>query len=209
MRRLLMLFLAVCIITALSNVVHAFPNSVTVDGRNDAGPDFTYGFFESFETGLYEIAVDSGAWSTWNVGTVALPAEGWLWSLSVYQPGTDIQDLGNYSYNGFSDPNDGVFFPANPLIPADVEAAKSGALNASIGDSIFINVSDPSENIYFYIKEHKDLIHENRGSVIVAITTPTVVPEPVSSTLFVLGGTVFACRRFIKKRKARLQRKSA
>jgi hypothetical protein len=201
MKKLLVLLLAMGIIAGLSSMVYAVPNSITVTCDYANGQDCSVGESIFFAAGTYQFAVVSGAWGTWDVGWTGvadpnLSKRGYLWSLYIEVPGNPVPfKLGDDSFNGEGNTGDGVFLPVDAGNPADVEFAKNAALNNALTKNPYtiITVGGAGENLRFYMNDPYP--RENNGSVTLA-----VVPEPVSSTLFVLGGAVFAGRRFWKKR---------
>lgn len=179
MKKLLIFIFAIGMIvgvssTALAIICPNYASTITTDGRYDAGTSYTAGNCYFFDAGLYEVSVNDGAWSTWNVGTTGLSSKGWLWSLNIYQPTT-----GNSYILG----NDSTAY-----------ASASAALSANSGKSILINQASAGE-MWFYINDVSP--HENTGSITSNIA---VVPEPVSSSLFIIGGAIIAVRRFLKKK---------
>ena len=203
MKKLLVLLLAMGIIAGLSSMAYAVPNSITVTCDYANGDDCSVGESIFFPAGTYKFQVVSGAWGTWDVAWTGLAdpnlsKRGYLWSLYIDVPGNSVPSmLGDNSFNGEGDPNDGVFFPVDATIPADVTAAKNAALNNALTKNPFtiITVGGAGENLRFYMNDPYP--RENNGSVTASVA---VVPEPVSSSLFVIGGAFFAGRRYWKKR---------
>lgn len=204
MKKVLMFILAIGMILGLSSMVYAtLPASITVICDDAGGKDCSVGESIFFAAGTYEFTVASGAWGTWDMAWTGeadpnLSKRGYLWSLYIEVPGNSVPFvLGDDSFNGEGDPNDGIFFPADPLIPADIEAAKNAALNNALtkNPSKVITVGGTGETLRFYMNDPYP--RDNNGSVSVNVA---VVPEPVSSSLFILGGAFFAGRRFLKKK---------
>ena len=62
----------------------------------------------------------------------------------------------------------------------------------------FQSVSDKDRDHYYSAAHIQSIGPDGGGGWVGA---PTVVPEPVSSTLFIVGGLALGFRRFVKKRK--------
>lgn len=197
MKRLLGFIMAAGLIVALSNEAFAsVPADITIACDFAGGQDCFTGETIFFPAGTYMFTVDSGSWSTQNVGTTNLPVRGWMWSLTIEQ-GSASYILGDYSYGGASDTNDGVFFPSDPNDPAAVAAAQNAALLNAIAKnpSATVIVGGSGEDLRFFIND--PFSRGNGGSVTIA-----VVPEPVSTFLFLSGGAVLAGRRYWRRKRS-------
>ncbi len=131
-----------------------------------------------FEAGIYEISVKSGAWmSQSNEG---IDGDYWFWSMNIYQDITNKFLLGNHDYeNPFSD--------------------EGSALSGNLGQSVII--TQPSDgNIWFYIDD-PDSPRDNPFTTSVTAEI-TVVPEPISTTLFIAGGLVLGGRSYLRRKRA-------
>jgi hypothetical protein len=188
MRKLLILILAIGITIGLYST--SFAVNVSVDSTAYSGLDYTYGYTETFGAGTYNITVVDGAWRSWDVRDFdtdvlqSLADPGWLWSLVIYNGTTDTM-LGDHSLGG-------VYVPSPPTA-ANILIAQGDALANSFGQTITLTTDG---DFTFYI--YDDTNRGAEGSVTVDVS---VVPEPISSALFVVGGTLLAGRRFINKRK--------
>ncbi len=174
MKKISLLIFVVGVILLIFSNAHAYPGNITIDSQQYSGNDYTAGFQKFFENGTYEFSVGSGAWNTYG----SFPG-GWIWSANIYQESTGLDImLGDNSKHNTSD------------------LALSTHANDS---SVEIMVNNPSgEYLSFYINDSSE--YNNRHNVNMNVNV-AVVPEPVSSTLFVLGGLVFVGRRYLKKRK--------
>jgi hypothetical protein len=78
---------------------------------------------------------------------------------------------------------------------------RSDALKYHLANTppIDFTLDSGGENLYFYI--NSDSPTNNILGVTVAVSAP-VVPEPISSILFLTGGVVLVGRKYLKKRKA-------
>jgi hypothetical protein len=77
---------------------------------------------------------------------------------------------------------------------------QSDALTYHLANTSPIDITlNPGENLYFYINSNSPT--DNVLGVTVAVSAP-VVPEPISSILFLTGGVVLVGRKYLKKRKA-------
>jgi hypothetical protein len=182
MKKFLTIIMAVGITLYISNASFAYPNSVTLNGflHSNDGFDATVAKSEVFAAGIYRFTVSSGAWESqsWEGNNGSF----WFWSFNIYQDASNQFLLGD-------DVEDSSFNP---------HASASDALNAHLGDSILI--TQPTDgNIWFYINDPDSPRDNQFGSNVTA--SVTLVPEPVSSALFVIGIGVLACRKYLKKRK--------
>ncbi len=191
LKKLVLTIIAVALVLGLSHTIFAAPDFVTVDTYLYSRSDATYGVFDPdkpvnafslfFEAGIYEISVFEGAWRSQSFGGVNYtdPADyAWLWSMNIYQDATNSFILGDN--NNFS--------PSASL--ARTEAAMLGSLT----------INQPADgNIWFFIDDPDSSRDNVFGTSVTAKVV--LVPEPVSSSLFVLGGIVFAGRRYWQKRR--------
>jgi len=178
MKKLLMFIMVLGIIVGLSGAASAYPNSIAVDSYLNGCEEYNlcdlgYSILSVFfPAGEYIFTVNSGAFLSGSVpyGDGVFPMQ-YFWGLNIYQPSTSTEYvLGNYA----------------PYSTA------GNALSANLGQSIQINHSTDGD-LLFYVRDDKP--RDNSGSL-----TVNVVPEPVSSSLFLIGGAVFAGRRFLKKK---------
>lgn len=201
MKKLLIVIFAIGIITGMASMSFAYPGSVTLDATLYSGSSWSSGLqMTNFEANTYIFSVDlsSSAWSTQNLGTTNLGARGYLWSFYIYQPSTgNTYFLGDESFTNMSDPNDGVFFPNNPSNSQDIQDAIDAAVNASYGSTLTINHTSGGD-LWFYFNDA--FTRDNEGSVTFNVA---VVPEPISSSLFIIGGVVLGGRTYIKRKKAK------
>ncbi len=196
MRKFIIVLLAAGILMGISNIAFATaPDFVELDGFRHSRSDLSEGVFNPnapddpnnpldpyaishfFSAGKYEISVFDGAWSTSSFGGTNYDPPKWLWSMNIYQDPTNNFLLGDNN----------TFY--------DTEAQ---AFAANAGKSVIID--QPSDgNIWFFIDD-PDSSRDN-GFLTSVTAKVTVVPEPVSSVLFVLGGAIFAGRRYWNKRR--------
>jgi hypothetical protein len=194
MKKGFVVLMAVGIIIGLSHGVFAFPGSVTVDSFSNGcrnydlcdNPASPLSLF--FEAGIYTFTVnpEGGAWSSFNSPDTSdqWTERHWFWSLYIYNPQTDTL---------YSDP--GPTLGSNNDFLNEQEALNQ--FNQS-NDSVTIDVGS-SGDLWFYIKDRDEpgSARDNIGSVTADVV---LVPEPVSTTLFILGGAVFAGRIYLRKR---------
>lgn len=170
----------------------AVPSSITLNSAEESGADESYGINLFFEAGTYDFSVVSGGWNAWFKSTGvtgcdqngANCATGWMWSMDIYQPSTS------------------TYFRLGSKI--DRYDSQSKAFSAYASDHLVLNQATDG-NLWFFVKDgnpgnpgDKDrYVWDNSGSVTVA-----VAPEPVSSTLFILGGATLGFVRFRNKRKS-------
>ena len=181
MKKVLMFILAIGMIVGLSNTTFAYPNPITVDSFTNGCDEYnicdSYASVLSvfFPAGQYIFTVDSGEFLSGSepYGGPVFPM-GYFWGLNIYQPSTSTEYvLGNYA----------------PYVTA------GNALSANLGQSIQVNHSTDG-NLIFYVRDNE--ARDNTGLLSANVA---VVPEPVSSSLFIIGGAFFAGRRFLKKKK--------
>ena len=182
MKKLFMIIMTIGIIVGVSGMTFAYPNSVTIDSDANGCAEYNtcdsgYSVFSTFfEVGVYTLTVGSGEFQSGSIpyGVAVFPIN-YYWGMNIYQPGTSTEYvLGDYAPNGSS---------------------PGSALSANFGTSIQITQSTAG-NLLFYVRD--DDPRDNFGTLTANVA---VVPEPVSSTLFVIGGAVFAGRRFRKRNK--------
>ncbi len=183
MKKFFIACLMIGLIFSMSHIADAQSNSVTllcVFGSDCSTETIT------FAMGDYRISVNDGAISTLmlqgqnlNIGGL-----GWFWGMNISGVGSSDLILGDYSFGGPSDSSDGVYYSEND------------ALAGSFGDFVEISLASATD-LTFYVN---DPDRDNNGSLTVAITTP-VVPEPISSILFLVGGSTLAARRFMRRKK--------
>ncbi len=188
MRKCIIFLLVIGVVTWISHTAYAVaPDFIEVDAVQYSRSDAIDGIFDPnnpvnafslfFDAGKYRISVFEGAWSTQSFGGTPYSPPKWLWSMNIYQDATNNTLLGD---------NNTFYDTANE------------ALTANAGKSVIID--QPSDgNIWFFIDD-PDSSRDN-GFLTSVTAKVTVVPEPVSSILFVLGGAIFAGRRYWNKRR--------
>jgi hypothetical protein len=193
--RVLLAVAAALITMAGALAANAAPGAVTIDGRAHGCESPTVctdgvsnAYSEFFEAGTYEFTVASGAWTSYTYGTsTGYLSRKWLWDMFIYQDSTGM----TYEL-GISTPYD---------TPSDALSNNAGATIPNI------TVSGPGELLTFYVFDASP--HENEAP----LGTPapfdgtitanvTVVPEPLSTILFITGGVFIAGRSFMRKRLA-------
>ena len=190
MKKLLMILIMVGMALGLSGVTFAAPPFAqkTIQSTVNAGPDFNSGFSTLFSQDTYIFSVvdaigDDGWLYDYNNAQTS-----WQWSLYIYQP----SDSTNH-------PN-GQLLGSTAIFPTHVAALQNNA-----SSTVTIDVTNPSgEVLYFYMMDNDSPFGlaptaNNFGAVTFQVA---VVPEPISSILFLTGGVVLVGRKYLKKRKA-------
>lgn len=189
MKKAFMACLFIILMMGIAAPSYAVPAYITQDSAFGSSGDFSDGINLFFEAGTYEISVLYGAWNPWFKSTGVTGCDssgancdtGWMWSMDIYQPDT-------FTY----------FRLGSKL---DKYADASLAYNAHSSDSLIINQASDGD-LWFFVKDGnpgdgKKLVWDNSGSVTASIA---VVPEPISSLLFVIGGVALGLRRYWGKK---------
>lgn len=172
MKKLLIIIIALGLVTGVLNTTFAAPSSVIVDSKNNGGSDPMDGISFDFEVGIYEFSVANVEQNGWN-SILGIPGN-WFWNVSVYNETTD---------------ND-YFFGTNNLFSSQNNARDA---TAALG-SLTITINQKSK-LWFHINESSPT--NNSGHIAMNVS---IAPEPLSSTLFVIGGIAFAGRRYFKRK---------
>ncbi len=218
MRKYLIIILMLIIVGGLAQTVLANENITILACDNthilngslvcpdgDSGFDHTFGEYRSLMANVtYTISVVGGAWGTTEITTFGdptdvtnTPLQGWLWSLVIRYGtvnGFDSVMMGNHSEAGAS-----IFHPTNGpyFTKASAQsAAQSAAVDPNNGVDP-VNVSSSTGDFWFYIYDPSN--RDNEGSLEINVS---VVPEPISTTLFVVGGLVLGGRSYLRRKRA-------
>ncbi|UCE71224.1 MAG: hypothetical protein JSV11_05735 [Nitrospiraceae bacterium] len=186
MKKLLMILIMVGMALGLSGVtLAAVP--YTLDSRLYAGPDYNSGWSMLFTPNTYTFSVfDAVGDDGWRDD--AGDTGNFQWSLYIYQP----SDTANY-------PNGQLLGSTN------LYSSMNAAYSNNSASMVDITVSNPSgETLTFWMLDTDSgycgsPTCNNDGSVTFQVA---VVPEPISSILFLTGGVVLVGRKYLKKRKA-------
>ncbi len=176
MKKFLIIVLMIGMIFAVGNTTFAYPTSVTVDSNNDGGTSYSDGYSLYFETGYYKFSVkdDDSSWNSYGGAS-----DYWVWNVNIY----------------WEDPSDSSNKWEVVLGDSSYWNNKKAANDNHQNDYIEVYVPVAS-NVWFYINDTTTFNNTGRVSMNIA-----VVPEPVSSTLFVIGSIMFAGRRYLGRRK--------
>jgi hypothetical protein len=179
-RKILIIILAIGMIAAASDISlagapPANPFNITCDFYG--GPNCSTGVTYHFDPGLYEFSIAGGWWTT--VNPVIITQTDYSWSLYM-----DIDP--SSSSNPLLILGDGQYYSS--------ESAVNTARNNNY-QSYTQSINFAGGDISFYTLDNTP--RNNTGTISTAFT---VVPEPVSSSLFIIGGAIIAGRRFLKKK---------
>ena len=199
MKKALLVFASFLVIMGFATNSFAVQGAITLDSTINSSGDYSDGISLFFEAGTYEFSVVSGAWNPWYSSTGVTGCDsfgsncdtGWIWSMDIYQPSTSTSfRLGS---------------------KVDRYATDLMAYNAHSSDILSLNQATDG-NLLFFIKDgnpgdSKIYEWDNSGAVTASIsqlsttTNLAVVPEPVSSILFLVGGATMGFRRLRSKNK--------
>ncbi len=174
MKKLIITAICVCILVmGMSGAIFASDIEFDVDSIDFGGLDYNAGIKKTFNPGTYEFTVANGAWNKF----VGIGGH-WIWSVNIYNSATGQEYvIGDHtSY-----------------------ASREAALNAHLNDDpVAITIGSSSEYLSFYVGDTNSTTNDNYGAVTVGLTDVTVVPEPISYVLFIVGGIFIAGRKYLK-----------
>jgi len=186
MKKLLIILIMIGIALGLSGVTLA-AGQYKIDSRLYAGPDYNSGWSMLFTPNTYTFSVfDAVGDDGWRDNSAY--TNNYQWSLYIYQP----SDTANY-------PNGQLLGSTN------LYSSMNAAYSNNSASTVDITISNPlGETLTFWMLDTDSGFCEspkcnNDGSVTFQVA---VVPEPISSILFLTGGVVLVGRKYLNKRKA-------
>ncbi len=198
MRKNLIVILAIGMVVGLFSTGFADEN-ITILANERSGSDHIIGEYRLVTPGTYNISIVDGAWGTFALtdfdppnatntfgdNAIFVPYQGWLWSMVIFN-GTDSVMLGDHSLGG--------------AFNYDVSLGNKAAAQASALSHNGVGTSVPIESkgeLWFYIYDPG--IRDAEGSLTFNVA---VVPEPISTTLFIVGGVLLGGRSYLRRKKS-------
>lgn len=210
MKKLLIVMMGFVILFGLSNSVLAYPPSVDVNAYSNgcrnfddciSSADHTYltdvVVVDFDTTGEYEFSILDGAFTSWNAlpNGKSLSYKEWFWTVNIYNPQTDDDKMLGNNTESF----DWLFNPGGD------DQARANAQNSSNPYSNPVVKFDltAGDSLWFYVMDYDP--RSNGGDLGTKdadmVVGVNLVPEPISTTLFIVGGMLLGGRSYLRRKK--------